>query len=63
MDLDLNKIPPAIFLLITEVALKSPSPYDARANLKRLLPELKVQSRFYQEQSISHAPPLDFPQI
>lgn len=61
MDLDLNRIPPAIFLLITEVALKSPSPYDARANLKRLLPELKVQSRFYQEQSISHAPPPGLP--
>lgn len=56
MDADLNTIPPAILLLVTEVALKSPGPDDARANLIRLLPELKVQSRFYQERSISPAP-------
>lgn len=56
MDVDLNSIPPAILLLITEVALKSPTPDDAWVNLRKLLPELKVQSRFYQENSLGPTP-------
>lgn len=56
MDADLNTIPPAILLLVTEVALKSLDLNEARTNLIRLLPELKVQSRFYQESGMSPTP-------
>lgn len=56
-----NCVPPAIFLLVTEVLGKSLGPHDAYKRLKNLWPELRAQSRFHQENYSLIARPRDRP--